>query len=118
MTRVYVEAINVIRYMHDKYAYQRLEMALHDYPVRRTMATGIAGLAVVADNLSAIRDARVKVVRDDTGLVVDYEVEGDYPAYGTPTTGWTSSPSGSSNGSWARSGSTPLTGMRCTPSRC
>jgi len=63
-------------------AYERLEMALHDYPVRRTMAMGIAGLAVVADSLSAIRDARVKVIRDESGLVVDYEVEGDYPAYG------------------------------------
>ena len=82
LARVYVEALNIIHYMHDKYAYERLEMALHDYPVRRTMAMGIAGLAVVADSLSAIRDARVKVVRDDTGLVVDYEVEGDYPAYG------------------------------------
>ena len=82
LARIYVDALNVIHYMHDKYAYERLEMALHDYPVRRTMAMGIAGLAVVADSLSAIRDARVKVVRDDTGLVVDYEVEGDYPAYG------------------------------------
>jgi len=82
LARIYVDALNVIHYMHDKYAYERLEMALHDYPVRRTMAMGIAGLAVVADSLSAIRDARVKVVRDDRGLVVDYEVEGDYPAYG------------------------------------
>ena len=82
LARVYVEALNIIHYMHDKYAYERLEMALHDYPVRRTMAMGIAGLAVVADSLSAIRDARVKVVRDESGLVVDYKVEGDYPAYG------------------------------------
>jgi formate C-acetyltransferase len=82
LARVYVEALNIIHYMHDKYAYERLEMALHDYPVRRTMAMGIAGLAVVADSLSAIRDARVKVIRDATGLVVDYQVEGDYPAYG------------------------------------
>jgi formate C-acetyltransferase len=82
LARVYVDALNVIHYMHDKYAYERLEMALHDYPVRRTMAMGIAGLAVAADGLSAIRDARVKAVRDDTGLVVDYEIEGDYPAYG------------------------------------
>jgi len=82
LARVYVEALNIIHYMHDKYAYERLEMALHDYPVRRTMAMGIAGLAVVADSLSAIRDARVKVIRDDTGLIVDYQVEGDYPAYG------------------------------------
>ena len=71
LARVYVDALNVIHYMHDKYAYERLEMALHDYPVRRTMAMGIAGLAVVADSLSAIRDAQVKAVRDDTGLVVD-----------------------------------------------
>ena len=82
LARVYVEALNIIHYMHDKYAYERLEMALHDYPVRRTMAMGIAGLAVVADSLSAIRDARVKVIRDDTGLIVDYQVEGGYPAYG------------------------------------
>ena len=74
LARVYVEALNIIHYMHDKYAYERLEMALHDYPVRRTMAMGIAGLAVVADSLSAIRDARVKVIRDDTGLIVDYQV--------------------------------------------
>ncbi len=82
LARVYVDALNVIHYMHDKYAYERLEMALHDYPVRRTMAMGIAGLAVAADSLSAIRDARVKVVRDDTGLVVDYQIDGSYPAYG------------------------------------
>ena len=82
LARVYVDALNVIHFMHDKYAYERLEMALHDYPVQRTMAMGIAGLAVAADSLSAIRDCRVKVVRDDTGLVVDYEVEGSYPAYG------------------------------------
>ena len=82
LARVYVEALNIIHYMHDKYAYERLEMALHDYPVRRTMAMGIAGLAVVADSLSAIRDARVKVIRDGTGLIVDYQVEGGYPAYG------------------------------------
>ncbi|MEP7021536.1 MAG: pyruvate formate lyase family protein, partial [Pseudonocardiales bacterium] len=82
LARVYVDALNVIHYMHDKYAYERLEMALHDYPVRRTMAMGIAGLAVAADSLSAIRDARVTVVRDETGLVVDYVIEGSYPAYG------------------------------------
>lgn len=82
LARVYVDALNVIHYMHDKYAYERIEMALHDHPVKRTMAMGIAGLAVAADSLSAIRDARVEVVRDDTGLVVDYVIEGDYPAYG------------------------------------
>jgi formate C-acetyltransferase len=78
----YVNALNVIHYMHDKYAYERIEMALHDYPVKRTMAMGIAGLAIVADSLSAMRYARVKVIRDETGLAVDYEIEGDYPAYG------------------------------------
>jgi len=82
LARVYVDALNVIHYMHDKYAYERLEMALHDHPVRRTMAMGIAGLAVAADSLSAIRDAAVTAVRDETGLVVDYKVDGDYPAYG------------------------------------
>jgi formate C-acetyltransferase len=79
---VYVNAMNVIHYMHDKYAYERLEMALHDYPVVRTMAFGIAGLSVAADSLSAIRYARVRVVRDDTGLVTDYQVEGDFPKFG------------------------------------
>ncbi|MEU3465576.1 formate C-acetyltransferase [Streptomyces sp. NPDC006733] len=78
----YVNALNVIHYMHDKYAYERLEMALHDYPVQRTMACGIAGLSVAADSLSAVKYARVKVIRDDTGLATDYEVEGAYPAYG------------------------------------
>jgi formate C-acetyltransferase len=82
LAKVYVDALNIIHYMHDKYAYERLEMALHDHPVRRTMAMGIAGLAVTADSLSAIRDATVRVVRDETGLVVDYRVEGAYPAYG------------------------------------
>lgn len=72
LAKVYGDALNVIHYMHDKYAYERIEMALHDHPVRRTMAIGIAGLAVAADSLSAIRDARVSVVRDDTGLIVDY----------------------------------------------
>jgi formate C-acetyltransferase len=79
---VYVNAMNVIHYMHDKYAYERIEMALHDYAPVRTMAFGIAGLSVVADSLSAIRHARVKVVRDDTGLVVDYRTEGDFPTFG------------------------------------
>ncbi|UXY31752.1 formate C-acetyltransferase [Streptomyces sp. HUAS TT20] len=82
LARTYVNALNVIHYMHDKYAYERLEMALHDYPVHRFMACGIAGLSVAADSLSAVKHARVKVVRDATGLAVDYEVEGDYPAYG------------------------------------
>ena len=82
LARVYVDALNVIHYMHDKYAYERLEMALHDHPVHRTMAMGIAGLAVTADSLSALREATVRVVRDESGRVVDYVVDGDYPAYG------------------------------------
>ena len=79
---VYVNAMNVIHYMHDKYAYERLEMALHDYAPLRTMAFGIAGLSVVADSLSAIKYAKVRVVRDATGLVTDYETEGTYPQFG------------------------------------
>jgi formate C-acetyltransferase len=82
MAGVYVSAMNVIHYMHDKYAYERLEMALHDYAPLRTMAFGIAGLSVVADSLSAIRHARVRVIRDDTGLIVDYEAEGEFPVFG------------------------------------
>jgi formate C-acetyltransferase len=79
---VYVGAMNVIHYMHDKYAYERIEMALHDYSPVRTMAFGIAGMSVVADSLSAIKYARVKLVRDNTGLVVDYTREGEFPAFG------------------------------------
>ena len=79
---VYVNAMNVIHYMHDKYSYERIEMALHDYAPVRTMAFGIAGLSVVADSLSAIRYARVKVIRDDTGLIVDYQTEGEFPMFG------------------------------------
>jgi formate C-acetyltransferase len=79
---VYVNAMNVIHYMHDKYSYERIEMALHDYAPVRTMAFGIAGLSVVADSLSAIRHARVKVIRDNTGLVVDYQTEGEFPKFG------------------------------------
>jgi formate C-acetyltransferase len=79
---VYVNAMNVIHYMHDKYAYERIEMALHDYAPLRTMAFGIAGLSVVADSLSAIRYAKVRVVRDETGLVTDYQTEGEFPQFG------------------------------------
>ena len=82
VARVYVNALNIIHYMHDKYSYEKLEMALHDKDVFRTMACGIAGLSVVADSLSAIKYAKVKVIRDDTGLAVDYKVEGDFPKYG------------------------------------
>jgi formate C-acetyltransferase len=79
---VYVNAMNVIHYMHDKYAYERLEMALHDYAPLRTMAFGMAGLSVVADSLSAIKYAKVKVLRDATGLITDYETEGTFPYFG------------------------------------
>jgi formate C-acetyltransferase len=79
---VYVNAMNIIHYMHDKYAYERLEMALHDYSPMRTMAFGMAGLSVVVDSLSAIRHARVRVVRDGTGLVTDYQTEGIFPLFG------------------------------------
>ena len=79
---VYVNSLNIIHYMHDKYCYERLQMALHDHKVTRWFATGIAGLSVVADSLSAIKYAKVKTVRDENGIVVDYEVEGDFPKYG------------------------------------
>ena len=79
---VYVNALNIIHYMHDKYAYERIQMALHDREVKRYFATGIAGLSVVADSLSAIKYAKVKCIRDEDGVVVDYEVEGDFPKYG------------------------------------
>jgi len=79
---VYVNALNIIHYMHDKYSYERIEMALHDREVFRTMACGIAGLSVVADSLSAIKYAKVKTIRDEDGLAIDYEIEGDFPKYG------------------------------------
>lgn len=79
---LYVNTLNCIHYMHDKYCYERSQMALHDRDVKRYFATGIAGLSVVADSLSAIKYAKVKTIRDENGLVVDYEVEGDYPKYG------------------------------------
>jgi formate C-acetyltransferase len=79
---VYVNAMNVIHYMHDKYAYERLEMALHDYAPMRTMAFGVAGMSVIADSLSAIRYAKVKVLRNESGLITDYETTGDFPQFG------------------------------------
>jgi formate C-acetyltransferase len=79
---VYVNAMNVIHYMHDKYAYERIEMALHDYAPLRTMAFGMAGMSVVADSLSAIKYAGVRVIRDETGLVTDYQTEGQFPQFG------------------------------------
>lgn len=82
LAKLYVNTLNVIHYMHDKYSYERIEMALHDRDVYRTMACGMAGLSVVTDALSAIKYSRVKVIRNDQGLAVDYEVEGDYPKFG------------------------------------
>jgi formate C-acetyltransferase len=82
LARTYVNALNVIHYMHDKYAYERLEMALHDYHPERTLACGIAGLSIVADSLSAIKHAGVHPVRDETGLITDFVLDGEYPAFG------------------------------------
>ncbi|MEG4044055.1 formate C-acetyltransferase [Microcoleus sp. Pol17_C1] len=82
LAKTYINTLNVIHYMHDKYCYERLEMALHDRDVYRTMACGIAGLSVVADSLSAIKHAKVKVLRNEQGLAVDYSIEGEYPQYG------------------------------------
>ena len=84
VAKIYIKALNAIHYMHDKYSYEALEMALHDSErnILRTMACGIAGLSVVADSLSAIKYAKVKVIRDGTGLAVDYQIDGDFPKYG------------------------------------
>ncbi len=82
VAKIYIKALNSIHYMHDKYSYEAIEMALHDKDIIRTMACGIAGLSVVADSLSAIKYAKVKVIRDNTGLATDYEVEGDFPKFG------------------------------------
>lgn len=82
LARVYVSALNIIHYMHDKYAYERIEMALHDRDVKRYFATGVAGLSIVADSLSAIKYAKVKPIRNEQGIVVSYETEGDFPKYG------------------------------------
>ncbi len=82
LAEIYVNALNVIHYMHDKYAYEKLEMALHDTEVIRTFATGIAGLSVVADSLSAIKYAKVKPIYNESGLIIDYKTEGDFPCFG------------------------------------
>jgi formate C-acetyltransferase len=82
LANTYVTALNIIHYMHDKYSPEHLQLALHDREIYRTLACGIAGLSVAADSLSAVKHARVKVVRNDEGLAVDYEVQGEYPAYG------------------------------------
>jgi len=82
LARTYVQALNIIHYMHDRYAYERMMFALHDREIFRTMACGMAGLSVVADSLSAIKNAKVKVIRDENGLAVDFETEGDFPRFG------------------------------------
>ena len=82
LAKTYVNAMNMIHYMHDKYAYEKVQMALHDTQVHRFMAFGVAGLSVVADSLSAIRYAKVRVIRDETGLITDFETEGEFPTYG------------------------------------
>ncbi|WP_320142932.1 formate C-acetyltransferase [uncultured Cohaesibacter sp.] len=82
LAKTYVKALNTIHYMHDKYAYERIEMALHDRDILRTMACGIAGLSIAADSLSAMKYAKVHVIRNEDGLAVDYKIEGDYPAFG------------------------------------
>ncbi len=82
VAKLYINTLNIIHYMHDKYAYERLQMSLHDKDILRTMACGIAGLSVVADSLSAIKYAKVKVIRNEDGLATDYDIEGDYPKFG------------------------------------
>lgn len=82
LAELYINTLNIIHYMHDKYNYEKIEFALHDKNIYRTMATGIAGLSVVADSISAIKYAKVKTIRDENGIVVDYEIEGEYPQYG------------------------------------
>ena len=82
VAKIYIKALNAIHYMHDKYSYEAIEMALHDKDVFQTMACGIAGLSVVADSLSAIKYAKVKVIRDSDGIAIDYKIEGDFPKFG------------------------------------
>ena len=82
VAKTYIDALNIIHYMHDKYSYEAIEMALHDKDILTTMACGIAGLSVVADSLSAIKYAKVKPIRNEDGLVIDYQIEGDFPKYG------------------------------------
>lgn len=82
LSHLYINTLNIIHYMHDKYAYEKLQMALHDKDILRTSACGIAGLSVVADSLSAIKHSKVKVIRNENGLAIDYKIEGEYPAFG------------------------------------
>lgn len=116
LASVYVHALNVIHYMHDRYAYERVEMALHDRDVRRTMACGIAGLSVAADSLATVKYAKVTPVRDETGLATDYVIDGEYPRTATTTSASTRSRYGWSRSSCGRSASTPRTGTPNTPS--
>ena len=118
LAETYVDALNVIHYMHDKYAYERLEMALHDYPVLRTMACGIAGLSVAADSLSAIKYATVRPVRDERGLVVDYVTEGDFPTYGNDDDRADAIAVELVERSWRKVRSTRPTATPCPRSRC
>ena len=82
VAKIYIDALNIIHYMHDKYAYESLAMSLHDTEILRTMACGIAGLSIAADSFSAMKYAKVKTIRDENGIVVDYQIEGDFPKYG------------------------------------
>ena len=121
LARTYVHAMNCIHYMHDKYFYERLEMALHDRDILRTMAFGIAGLSVVADSLAAIKYAKVHVIRDETGLAVDYSIEEQGARFrnsATTTIGSTASPPISSRASCRRSASIRPIAMRRTPRAC
>lgn len=114
----YVSALNVIHYMHDRYAYERLQMGLHDYPVHRTMACGIAGLSVAADSLSAIKHATVHPVRDESGLVVDYWWTGSSRRSATTTTPSTTSRPSWCARSWPSCAVARRTGTPSTRSRC
>ena len=82
LSKLYINTLNIIHYMHDKYCYERIQMALHDEEIFRTTACGIAGLSVVVDSLSAIKHAKVKAIRNENGLITDFEIEGDFPKYG------------------------------------
>ena len=123
LARTYVHAMNCIHYMHDKYFYERLEMALHDRDILRTMAFGIAGLSVVADSLAAIKYAKVHVIRDKTGLAVDYRIEGTGHECRSPIrqqrrSGGLASPPTSSPDSCRRSASIRPIATRPTPRAC
>jgi formate C-acetyltransferase len=118
LAQTYVDALNVIHYMHDKYAYERLEMALHDGDVLRTMACGIAGLSVAADSLSAIRHAVVRPGARRHGLAVDFDVEGDFPPTATTTTAADSDRRRPGRDVHGEDPRPRPTGTPCTPSPC